>query len=212
MYKKVFAFVPFLIFVLFLSGCALQQKQQPINKKYKLSQASLFTSHEYSDIDKGISEIANQLLLNITRNHQINYKLAITSYVNLDDFESTSSFGRMISESLINEMHSRQFKVIDFRTRELMTINNDGEFVLTREADDLKDEMPYTLMLVGTYTLLDNERLVINTRIMDIFNSDVISTSRILYEFKDCEKYGLCENDHIIKKQTPNEIPIKAVN
>lgn len=211
MYKQVSFFVPFIFILLVFSGCNLQ-KQTPLNKKYKLSESSLFISNEYSDIDKGINEIANQLLLNISRNHQINYKLVVTSLVNLDNFDTTSSFGRMVAESLINEMHSRRFKVIDFRTRELMTINNEGEFVLTREANELKDEMPYTLMLVGTYTLLDNDRIVINTRIMDIFTSDVLSTSRILYEFKECEKYGLCENDFITKKRTPNEIPIKEGN
>jgi TolB-like protein len=205
--SKLISFLILLNLFLF-SGCNLQ-KQTPLNKKYQSSESSFFTNNEYSDINKGINEIANQLLMNISRNHQINYKLVVTSLVNLDDFDSTSSFGRMISESLINEMHSRRFKVIDFRTRELMTINPAGEFVLTREADQLKDEMPFALMLVGTYTLLDNKRIVINTRIMDIFSSEVLSTSRILYEFKECEKYHLCQNDAILKKRVPNEIPIK---
>lgn len=207
MRKQIFIFVPLIFFTLSFLGCSIQ-KQDPINSKYQLSQQSLFISHKYDDIDNGIIEIANQLLLNIPRNYQKNYKVAVTSLVNLDNFEESSSFGRMISESLINELHSRRFQVIDFRTRELMTINSTGEFVLTREAQELKDEMPYTLMLVGTYTLLDDKRIVINTRIMDIFTSDIVSTSRILYTFEECQQYGLCKNDHMTK-QKPKEIPLK---
>jgi TolB-like protein len=201
--KLIFSFV--FLFIFLFTGCNLQ-KNDPLNSRYERAPVSFLSDHKFNDIDKAIIEIANQLLLNISRNHQINYKFAVTSLVNLDDFESTSSFGRMVSESLINELHERRFKVIDFRTRDVMTINKNGEFVLTRDSDLLKDEMPYTLTLVGTYSILDDNRLVLNTRIIDMFTSEVFSTSRIIYEYKDCSKYDLCSSGSLKKQRIPNKI------
>lgn len=208
MSKKIF-FSFFIIIVMFTFNACNLQKNDPINSNYQISKTSLFSNNKFTDMDSAIKEIANQLLLNISRNHQINYKFAVTSIVNLDDFESTSSFGRMISESLINELHEKRFKVIDFRTRSVMKINGDGEFVLTRNGDELKDEMPYTLTLVGTYSILDDHRLVINTRIIDIFSSEVYSTSRVIYTYDDCSKYDLCQSGSLQKMKKINTIQIK---
>jgi TolB-like protein len=194
-----------LLTIFLLSGC--KQNRTSLNKNYKVSSYSFYNSNEFKDLNKAIDEIANHLLLNINSTKHKYSKIVVTSLVNLDEFEQTSKFGRMVAESLINELHYRKFKVIDFRATEAININESGEFALTRNIDKLKDEMPEALILVGTYSILDKSRLVINTRIVNNFTSDVISTSRVVYQFKDCKPFNLCEKIQNIKpkaKKTSN--------
>lgn len=200
-----------LLAVLFqFSGC-LKKKETihlPQNKNYSTSSLGSYFwgKNSYKDLDLAINEIANQLLLNITSNNHKNYKIALTTLVQLDDFSKTTSFGRTVSESLINELHARRFQVIDLRTRQLITVNDTGEFVLTREVEELKDEIGATYTLVGTYSILDDNRIVINARIMDIFTSDVISTARVMYQYENCEKYDLCKGESA--KRVPEQLNI----
>jgi TolB-like protein len=169
----------------------------------------MYASNEFKDLNKAIDEIANHLLLNINARKQKHSKIVITSLVNLDEFEQTSKFGRTVAESLINELHYRKFKVIDFRATEALSINETGEFALTRNIDKLKDEMPEALILVGTYSILDKNRLVINTRIVNNFTSDVISTSRVVYKYKDCKLFELCEKVDNDKKPVVKKLAIE---
>lgn len=205
MFKTLISFFLLMLLALSFSGC-IKQKQDSPNSRYGVSSSSFFDSREFDDLDEAIDEIANQLLLNISAKQHKNYKIAMTAFVKLDDFSKTNSFGRMVSESLINELHARAFKVLDFRTREVITVNEDGEFALTRNIDEIRDEIPTAYTLVGTFSILDDKRIVINSRIIDIFSSDVISTSRVLYTYTDCNKYDLCPKDKI--KRIPNQLNI----
>jgi len=227
------AFILFLTVVV-ISGCGThdsnlyptfnqpQKVHENINSNYKYTTAfKFFDGVEYTDFNKAIIEIAQQLLLNITRSNQINNTIAVTPLVSLDQFAETSRFGRAVSESLINELHERRFKVIDYRVTELIKINPKGEFVLTRDAEKLKSQIPYSLILLGTYGLLElddeiyykdhDDKVVINTRIMDLETSNVLSTSRVIVIFKNarCRLFNLCVNK---KSFTAGEkIPIKEI-
>ncbi len=137
----------------------------------------------------------------------------------MDQFAQTSKFGRTVSESLINELHERRFKVIDYRVTDLIKINPKGEFVLTRDAEQLKSQIPYSLILLGTYGLheLDdkiydkdhNDKVVINTRILDLETLNVLSTSRVIVIFKNarCRLFNLCVNKKSLV--SGEKIPIK---
>lgn len=197
-----------LLLVFSFTGC--KQNRTSLNNSYKVSSMSMYTDNEFRDLNKAIDEIANHLLLNIdSKKHKYN-KIVVTSFVNLDELTKTSKFGRMVSESLINELHYRKFKIIDFRATEAITINEHGEFALTRNIDKLKDEMPEALILVGTYSILDKDRLVINARIVNNFTSDVISTSRVVYKYKDCKPFELCTKE--MPKPKANKLQIMEDN
>ena len=184
------------------------QDTKHINVNYK-TKASLFssTSTSFSSLDSAISEISNQLLVNIPSSMQKNNKLVITTFVDLNEFTQTSSFGRALSEGLINELHTRKFKLLDFRAMETISVNKNGEFSLTRDVLKLRDEMPEALIVVGTYTLYENNLIAINTRIINNFTSDVISTSKIVYEYKDCKSFNLCQKPFAKESIKINKIP-----
>ena len=184
------------------------QDTKHINVNYK-TKASLFssTSTSFSSLDSAISEISNQLLVNIPSSMQKNNKLVITTFVDLNEFTQTSSFGRALSEGLINELHTRKFKLLDFRAMETISVNKSGEFSLTRDVLKLRDEMPEALIVVGTYTLYENNLIAINTRIINNFTSDVISTSKVVYEYEDCKSFNLCQKPFAKESIKINKIP-----
>jgi TolB-like protein len=180
-----------LIFLFLFSGC--KQNSEYINNDYKHSNLSFFVDKKFTDLDSAVVEISNQLLLNIPSNMQKQNKLIITTFVDLNTLSKTSRFGRVISESLIDELHSKNFKIIDFRMQEMITINQSGEFSLTRDITKLKDEVQEALIVVGTYSIIDENSVVLNARIMNTFTSDVISTAKVVYHFKSCEEFNICK-------------------
>jgi TolB-like protein len=180
-----------LTFLVLFSGC--KQNSEYINNDYRHSNLSFFVDKRFTDVDPAVAEIANQLLLNIPSNAQKQNKIILTTFVDLNTLAKTSPLGRVISESLIDELHSRNFKIIDFRMQEMLTINKNGEFSLTRDVSKLKDEVPEALIVVGTYSVIDDSAVVLNARIMNTFTSDVISTAKVIYHFKNCEEFNICK-------------------
>jgi TolB-like protein len=192
----------FLFTLIFLvSGC--KQNNQHINNDYRKSNLSFFVDKKFTDLDSAVSEISTQLLLNIPSNSQKQNKLILTTFVDLNTLSKTSPFGRVISESLIDELHSKNFKIVDFRMQEVLTINNNGEFSLTRDVTKLKDEVQEALIVVGTYSVIDDHTVVLNARIMNTFTSDVISTAKVIYQFKNCEEFNICK-----EVEKPNQVKV----
>jgi len=196
------------VITLFFISCTNSNKN--INNKYRVSTLSFFSNNHYDDLNNAVIELSNQLLLNIKSSNQKNNKFTVTTFVNLNDFQSTSSFGRVISETLINELHTRNFKVIDFRTQDSLSVDNNGEFILTRDTNKLKDEIPQSLLLAGTYSKINENQIVLNARIVDNFTSEVISTAKVIYTYENCEDMNICFDKN--KKPNYSSIPIKEDN
>lgn len=194
--------------ILLLTGCQ-QYDNTHINKDYKSKTPFFISDNEYEDIDDAIKEIANQLLLNIKSSTQKQNKFVITTFVDLNDFSKTSKLGRALAESLIDELHTRKFKIIDFRAQEAISVNKNGEFSLTRDIDKLKDEMPEALVVVGTYTVVGNNIVEINVRIINNFTSDVISTAKVKFFYTDCSAFNICKKINQKRKVIVNNINIE---
>jgi len=188
MIKKIFLFS---IITLILTSCS---QNNNINNRYKALPLGFFSNSNFTDLNKAITEISNQLLLNIPYNKQKNNKFVITTFVNLNDFKQTSKFARVISESLIDELHKKRFKILDYRTQDVISVDENGEFLLTRDTLKLRDEIPQSLLVVGTYSIIDKKTLVINGRIIDNFTSVVLSTAKVTYEYEDCKILDICGN------------------
>jgi TolB-like protein len=179
-----------------------------MNSNYKVSSQSLFSNGVFTDLNVAIAEISNQLLLNISSSQQKNNKFAITTFVNLNDFKQTSRFARVVSESLIDELHTKHFKLLDYRTQDVISVDNNGEFSLTRDTLKLKDEIPNALIVVGTYSIIDKKTIVVNGRIIDNFTSKVLSTAKVLYQYDNCKILEICTD----KNQQINNISISEDN
>ena len=80
--------------------------------------------------------------------------------------KKTTEFGRVISESLINELSNRGFNIIEFRGQMAVSINDEGEYFISRKPHELKNKIPNTYVVVGTYSRQAG-KIMLNARVID---------------------------------------------
>jgi len=151
----------------------------------------------YQNLNGAIVAVADQLLVsNVSKNK--NTDIILTSFVDLNKFNKTTTFGRLISESMFNELHVRKFKVTDFRGQDAVSVNADGEFHITRDIDKLKNTIADVKhVVVGTYSKFENDTILVNARILDSISGEIISTARVIYSPIDCSLFDLCPGKNI---------------
>ena len=151
------------------------------------------TNEVYYTINDAILSLSNQL----SKNHILSPKdtgtITVTSFVDLQQLNQTSTFGRVIGESLFSELFVRGFNVSDFRGQNAITINAEGEFYITRNITMLQSEVSNTYIVVGTYSKID-QNIIINARMLDNKTGKIISSGRVMYANDDCSIFNICNN------------------
>jgi len=105
--------------------------------------------------------------------------IGVTSFVNLDDLYSTSSFGRMYGEQLMSELAMRGYDVVELRHSDaLQFLASDGEFALSRDVRAIKRERNLGGVIVGTY-VVSPQRVYVNARLLDPSSSLVLSAGSV---------------------------------
>jgi len=146
-----------------------------------------------------VNSLATQMVENTKM--KTNKPVLFTSFVRLDDLKKTSEFGRLFSESMINELSNRGFNVIEFRGQMNVSINDQGEYYITRDIKKLKDSIQDTYIVVGTYSR-QYKKVVLNVRVIDNHTGRILSSSRSTYfhGFKqDCIIFKDCKPSRMIK-------------
>lgn len=151
---------------------------------------------QFDKLDDLIPAMANNLFK--SKNIDLNStKVAITSFVDLSQLNKTTTFGRVLAESMISELHTRGFKVVDFRGQDSLVVNADGEFHLTRDIEKLRKQLNNSTVLVATYSKFDHGAIAINARIINFDTGDVLASSRLIYFMKSCEMFDMCSSNSI---------------
>jgi len=201
------------------SGCLHQSQFSNDQSKFK-GDPSLTSANKEVQVTKKYIEIAEDQQMNVTnqktleatinslatqmmRNKKMNTSkpVLITSFVRLDNFKKTTEFGRIVSESMINEMSNRGFNVIEYRGQMAVSINEKGEYFITRNPYKLKDEIPNTYVVVGTYSRQFG-KVMLNARVIDNITGRIISSARATYlhnRRNDCVLFKDCKPARTIK-------------
>ena len=143
-------------------------------------------------IEGTIASLATQMMRNKKMN--TNKPVLITSFVKLNEFKKTTEFGRVVSESLIDELSNRGFNVIEFRGQMSVSVNDKGEYFITRKTNRLKNKVPNTYVVVGTYSRQFG-KVMLNARVIDNVTGKIISSSRATYKHgkrNDCMMFRDC--------------------
>ena len=187
--------------VLFLiAGCA--PKNNVISKENDKVQTTKQHLEVAADMQKNvttqdtleatIASLAAQMLEN--KKLDSNKPVLITSFVRLDEFKKTTEFGRIVSESLINELSNRGFDITEFRGQMAISVNDEGEYFISRKPHELKNKIPNTYVVVGTYSR-QSGKVMLNARVIDNITGKIITSARATYVhnvkedciiFKDC--------------------------
>ena len=128
-----------------------------------------------------VRELAEQLIADI-RDCSLQGTVALpTAFVNLDNFNETSTLGRLISEQLFYEFNQRGFPIREYRIPGSINVRKEGEFYLSRELGDLAVHSPGSVVIVGTYSG-DKQALFINARLVRPSDGRVLRTANLVLE------------------------------
>lgn len=105
--------------------------------------------------------------------------IGVTTFVNIDDLYTTSTFGRMYAEQLMSELAMHGFDVIELRHSDaLQFLDSAGEFALSRDVRSVRPERQLAAIVVGTY-VASPERVYVNARLVDPASSVVLSAGSV---------------------------------
>lgn len=136
------------IALLGLSACATTEHTTS-NKSpssYLATTNNPFISTNYSAADALIAQLAPKL--------NPAQPMIIATIVNIDDLDSSSTFGRLVSEQVSARFSQANFRMIEMKFRDYVYMKQDqGELLLTREIKDVAKNHNAQAVIVGTYAL-----------------------------------------------------------
>lgn len=207
MFKSFLKLAIFTSIFIFLNGCQYKNKdvQSEYDKVQDMRQGMNIANYKHekvsiqNSLEATIASLATQMMAN--KKIDTRKPVVITSFVRLDQFKTTSEFGRVIGESLIDELSNRGFTIIEFRSQMAISINDKGEYFLSRKPEEIKKEVPSTYVVVGTYSR-QNGKVILNARVIDNISGKVITSARSTYNHglaHDCVLFGDCPPMRTIK-------------
>lgn len=127
-----------------------------------------------------IRKLAKQLLAHASEEIADQYKVAVSTFVNLNNLYRTSALGRYLSEQLMGELQTAGIDVIDLRrTPSIMVSRTHGVYALSRDMDELSFVHSAQATLVGTYTVAAKQ-LFINARLLRNRDSRVLASASLM--------------------------------
>jgi len=135
-------------------------------------------------LEEKILDVALELKQRVEQFDPGEKTVAVTSFVDLNNLDSSSSFGRFVAERLSMEMHDLGFNIRELRQRKSIKFKRqEGEFGLTRQSTDLMRKFQVDAVLAGTYLIVGAE-VVVNARLIDVDSSRVISVGHMVVNLK----------------------------
>ncbi|MCP4105716.1 MAG: hypothetical protein GY749_09285 [Desulfobacteraceae bacterium] len=105
-----------------------------------------------------------------------NQTILIASFVNIDDLEESSTFGRTIAEYVGARFTQQGFKVVEMKLRRSVFMKKSaGEFLLSRELHNLSTRHKTQAIVVGTYSVA-KDVVYISARIINLGDNTAMSS------------------------------------
>lgn len=146
------------------------------------------------EIKLQVRELADQLLSNIQQ-HELRGKVGMpTSFVNQDNFEQSSAFGRYIAEQMYHEFNQRGFPVREYRIagQNIRMEEGVGDLYLSRDKGKVAVSDKANVVLVGTY-YQDGNNVFINARLIRPSDGLVYRTGQMVMRITPTTKTMLAK-------------------
>ena len=182
-----------LLCILGLMGCAIDKQQQAPLYINKLEPP--FKNREilepYSDISLACYQSAD-ILTNVLnqRNVELDKLIIAASFVNINNLEESSTFGRVISEQIVARLSQNGYRIKELRLRNNSILIKEGlgELLLSREMKNISKNQDAFAVLVGTYAIAE-DIMFVSTRIVSTSNDTIIAAHSFQIEINptiDC--------------------------
>jgi TolB-like protein len=103
--------------------------------------------------------------------------IAIASFVNLKDLESTNWLGNQLSESFIHEFQRHGLIVVDFKTTGHIRVTPDGDYTFTRDWKELPERQIIDYVVSGTMMEQDGG-VMVNARMIGMQSRVVVASAQ----------------------------------
>ena len=135
-------------------------------------------ANEAGKINSLVSDLTEQLTSNRNFKNISDNRIAVTSFVALNDFSKATKIGNIISEDLLHELQVRGYTVVDFKTMDTISVKESGDFIFSRDTEKLRKKYNINLVLSGTCTNY-KKGTVVNARIIDMTDHSIVSSAQI---------------------------------
>lgn len=121
--------------------------------------------------------MADALENNLKHRISPNESLLVASFVNVNNLEQSSTFGRIISEQIASRFAQNGYKIIEMKLRQKSVFIEEGkgEFLLSRDLREIGESHGSPAVVVGTYAQGYNS-IYVSARIVRTSDSEVIAS------------------------------------
>jgi len=129
--------------------------------------------HAINDVVKGL---AYQMLASSSF---VNAKtpVAVASFVDLKDLETTNWLGNQLAESFVHELQRHGLVVIDYKTTGHIRVTKEGDYVFSRDWQELPERQIIDYVVSGT--MVEQESgILVNARMIGIQSKVVVATAQ----------------------------------
>lgn len=106
--------------------------------------------------------------------------VGVASFVDFDSqLTNTNPVGNQLAEYFIGEIQHFGVGVVDFKIAEQLQVGSRGDFVFSREASDLADELAMDHVLTGTL-IYRSQGISVNARIISLESRRVIASANVM--------------------------------
>lgn len=163
-----------------LLSCSVMSIDEENENFYQKNSAKQGRINSYDLPKHAINDVVKGLALQmINSSSYVNPKtpIAVASFVNLEDLESTNWLGNQLSESFIHELQRHGYVVVDFKTTGYIRVTPEGDFVFSRDWKELPERQIIDYVVTGTM-MKQETGVMVNARMIGMQSHVVVATAQ----------------------------------
>jgi len=103
--------------------------------------------------------------------------IAVASFVDLKDLESTNWLGNQLSENFVHELQRHGLIIVDFKTTGHIRVTKDGDYVFSRDWKELPERQIIDYVVTGTM-MKQETGIMVNARMIGMQSRVVVATAQ----------------------------------
>ncbi len=146
-----------------------------------------------------VLRLADELAHELTQQNEMfgpDVPTVVLTPVMVSDFSKTSNFSDALQQSLMTALKMRGFQVTDVNVTDALKVSSDGEFMLARDWQLLPHNLAVEHVVVTTIDL-NRTGVVLNSRVVDVNNNNVLSAAEATMPASDFSQY-IAASDKVV--------------
>lgn len=103
--------------------------------------------------------------------------IAVASFVNLKDLESTNWLGNQLAESFVHELQRHGMIVVDYKTTGHIRVTKEGDYAFSRDWKELPERQIIDYVVTGTM-MEQEDGIMVNARMIGMQSRVVVASAQ----------------------------------